>query len=168
MKIIIQYTLVFVAILFGQWSFGQNFELKMPDKDQIVQARNANAPSYDIIYIYLIQNYKKASEKTHVKTYEFDDSQICSFDQTFEYDIQYSTRFCDEEGGASTTLEIPLIKEEKIKLWIENIYEAEVGDFPNEWYEGKNVYGPVGGEAGCYYELKSKNNRWIIDIYCGC
>jgi hypothetical protein len=55
------------------------------------------------------------------------------------------------------TLELPIISEGKIKYWIGKIYDLGLTEIPNEWY--KNIYGPVDGEAGCYYELKRGKNK---------
>ena len=149
-------------------SYGQEFELKTPNKKELIEAYENNRIEFDVIYYYLIDNYNIASNKQNVQRYEYDENIICAFTQLFEHDIKFSIESCEEAGGVKMILELPRLSEEKVKSWIELIYDSDAMDIPNEWYKGKNIYGPIGEEAGCYYELKTRNNKWIIDIYCGC
>jgi len=146
----------------------QDFELVDPNISELRDAFQNDEARNDIVYQYLIKNYKTVSEKTNIQKLDYDNTQVCAFEQSFEYNIKFSLENCQEAGGINMTLELPKIEEQKIKSWIEKIYGADLTDIPNEWYDGKNTYGPVGGEAGCYYELKAANNKWVITIYCGC
>jgi len=160
--------LLIALMLIGAYSYGQNFKLINPKKDDLRKAYENDKDGNEIIYYYLIQNYKPTSEKTNIQKIEYGEFNICAFDQTFEYGIKFSMDSCQEEGGINMGLELPKISEEKVKLWIEKIYDTDLSQIPNEWYKGKNTYGPVGEGAGCYYELKSGDDKWIINIYCGC
>jgi len=168
MEKVLKNILLITLVLIGVSSYGQNFKLIDPKKDDLREAYENDKDGNDIIYYYLIQNYKPVSEKNNIKKIDYGEFNICAFDQTFEYGIKFSTDSCQEAGGINMVLELPKISEETVKLWIEKIYDTDSSQIPNEWYKGKNTYGPVDEGAGCYYELKSGDNKWIINIYCGC
>ncbi|MCH4552708.1 hypothetical protein [Aestuariibaculum lutulentum] len=163
-------THVFLAVLMliGVSTYSQNFDLPEPNKKLLRTAYQDDKESKDIIYHYLIQNYRPTSERTNVQKVDYGEFPICAFEQTFEYGIKFTTENCREAGGISMSLELPKISEKEVKVWIEKIYDADLTEIENEWYENKNTYGPIGGGAGCHYELKYNINKWIIDIYCGC
>lgn len=168
MKNPLTHILLIILMLTGNSSCGQNFELVKPNKENLRTAYQNDKNGNDIIYHYLIQSYKPTSEKINIQKLDYGEFQICAFEQTFENGIKFSTESCIEASGIRIGLELPKISEQKVKSWIEKIYDADLTEIQNEWYEGKNIYGPVGEEAGCYYELKSENNKWIVAIYCGC
>ena len=164
----ISYLIFFIIVSVGHYSTGQNLELAEPNKNELREAYQNDKNGFDIIYHYLVKNYKSTSEKTKIRRLDYDEFKICAFEQEFEHGIKFSTESCQEAGGISIKLEFPKIGKQEIKSWVEKIYDADLSDIPNEWYKEKNIYGPVGGEAGCYYELKEFDKTWVIDIYCGC
>jgi len=149
-------------------SCSQEFELTNPNANELRTDLENRTTSEDVVYLYFLRNYDSIAAKKNVKYYDYEPSMVCGFSQDFKGGITYTIDRCGEAAGISTTIVLPKIEEEKVKHWVEKIYQADVTDIPNEWYQDKKIYGPVGGEAGCYYELKSGDNNWIIDIYCGC
>ena len=146
----------------------QNFELKKPNVEELKRKVELSKQTEEVIHLYFINNYKATSEKTKVKKLDFEDYSICSYEQTFENQIKYYVNECEEGGGISIKITLPKLEIRHLKTWIEEMYKAESSDIKNKWYSGKNIYGPINEEAGCYYEIKPKKNNWIIDIYCGC
>ncbi|NNK28029.1 MAG: hypothetical protein HKP06_07285 [Flavobacteriaceae bacterium] len=149
-------------------SCSQEFELTNPNVNELKSILGNRTTSEDVVYLYFARNYDSIAVKREVKYYDYEPRLVCGFSQDFQGGITYTIDQCDEAAGISTTIVLPKIEEDKVKRWVEQIYRAEITDLPNEWYPDKNIYGPVGEEAGCYYELKSGDNNWIIDIYCGC
>lgn len=151
------------------FSFGQEFEFKYINTDQLRKEIHLSDKEVDPIYIYLKNNYQSTSEKKNVQMYDYPDYSICSFQQEFNHLIKYSVKSCQEAGGITTIIEIPKnIKKSKLINWIEKIYDLNLTDVTNSWNSNKTVYGPGDGEAGCYYEIKESQNTYLIENYCGC
>jgi len=146
----------------------QNFELKKPNVEELKRKAELSKHTEEVIHLYFINNYKPTSEKTKVKKFDFEDYSICSYEQTFDNQIKYYINKCEEGGGISIRVTLPKIETKNLKNWIEEIYKAESSDIKNKWYVGKNIYGPIDEEVGCYYEIKAEKSSWTIDIYCGC
>jgi len=163
-KILYNISFLFISILVS----AQDFELKDPDIIALKEKTESKDSSEEITYLYFLENYKPTSEKTKVEKSDYLEDNICSFEQTFENKIRYSVNNCDEEGGNTIQISLPKIEKEKVKKWIEKIYSIKAGEVKNEWYTGKDIYGPVDKGAGCYYEITSKRKNWIITIFCGC
>lgn len=163
------YTFILLIFIFKiNIAFGQLFQLIEPNLTELKKTHSVENNENDIIYLYLKRNYKPVTTKTNIQKSDYNTSQICAFEQVFEYKIKYSIDFCDEEGGITTKLRLPKIEKQKIITWIEKIHAVNYSNAPYEWNNEKNIYSPVGGEAGCYYELKESNNEWNIEIFCGC
>jgi len=158
---------LFTILIVPALCIGQAFHLKEPNVN-LLKAELEKSNSSEVIYLYLSHNYKPSSDKLNVKKYDYSDDYICSFSQKFENKISYSINQCEEAGGLRVSIEFPKIEIEQIKHWIEIINKAEITDIPNDWDAESESYGPVGGEAGCYYEIKSGSKKWIVKVYCGC
>ncbi len=163
MKILISlcFTMLFLGV-----AHCQNFNLVPPNKAALKKAVENDKEGNDIVYHYLILNYKPTSDKENVQTFDYDDSMICAFNQSFDNKILFSTSSCSESGGAQVTLQLPKINKTEVKKWIELMYDASLTNMPNQW--NKDTYGPTDQEAGCYYTLIDKDDFWKIEIYCGC
>jgi len=162
------YLINLMFLLIGFSSFGQSFKLKDPSIEQLRTLYLNDKNENDIVYLYLIQNYKPTSKKQNIRRSNYNHTKVCSFDQNFENGIHYSTDACTESGGINIVLELPKISKENIKSWVEKIYKADPTEIKNEWYKDQNTYGPIGGESGCYYKMSLEKEKWIIEIYCGC
>lgn len=90
------------------------------------------------------------------------------FRQSFDFGIRYYSYKCDEAGGLTTELTLPKVEKADLKNWIEKIYDADLTEVPNEWYEDGITYGSIDREVGCYYEIRIENESWIVRAYCGC
>mgnify|MGYP006436111327 FL=1 len=148
-------------------TFGQDFIPVEPNvmklKEQISSGENT-----EVIFNYLINNYKMTSEKSDLVYYEWDKSKICAFTQEFENGIKYSVFECKEAGGISVDLELPKIKRTELMKWIEKIYEVEKLDIDqNVWKENNSKFEPKEVNPGCYFEIKEMNNKTLVELYCG-
>ncbi|TQI71185.1 hypothetical protein JM79_2112 [Gramella sp. Hel_I_59] len=157
-----------LILIFPTFLIAQDFELKNVNAAQIRKEIKSSGEELDPIYIYLTNNYKPTSERESVQKYDYLDYSICAFEQEFENVIKYSTKSCQEAGGITNTIQLPKIQKSSITNWIEKIYKAELTDIPNVWNSDQTIYGPEGGEAGCYYEIKENENNYTIENYCGC
>ena len=162
--------LVFILVfsLISSFVFGQGFKLTEPNisklKKQILTSENN-----EVIFNYLINNYKEVSEKSDVEYYEWNKSKLCAFTQEFENGIKYSVFECKEAGGITIELELPKIKRTELMKWIENIYEVDKMDIDkNVWKEDNSKFEPIEVNPGCYYKIKEREKTTIVDLYCGC
>lgn len=158
---------LFSILIVPSLCFGQSFKLHEPNVTKLkieLEKNNSN----EVIYLYLSHYYKPSSDKLNVKKYDYSDDYICSFRQEFENKISYSIDQCEEAGGIRVTIELPKIRKEQVKQWVEAIYKAEITDIPNLWYSESNIYGPADEGVGCYYEIKPSSEQWIVEVYCGC
>ncbi|NVJ88638.1 MAG: hypothetical protein HWD82_04280 [Flavobacteriaceae bacterium] len=161
-------TILFFAFLVTCVSTAQDFELIKPNKKDLRTKFQENS-SLDIIYLYLSNNFTSITGKQNVKKIDKNNTQPCSFTETFSNTIKYSYFSCEEEeGGVTTLIEFPKIEKNKITNWIEQIYEVDLTDIPNEWNSNKSEYRPKDKGAGCYFILKSKKDKWLIEVSCGC
>ena len=147
--------------------FAQNFELKIPDIRKIENTRTEGKYHNEDIYTYLMLNYKPVSEKIDIKYLDFPDYNMCSFAQNFEYGITYFTDSCIEAGGEIVRVTFPKIPKEELTAWIEKIYNNNE-TIKNYWSKDKLSYVPEGEGAGCHYKIIEGENKWTVEVYCGC
>lgn len=160
--------LLLITLIFPLLSYSQEFSFIDPNIKELKKDLVNSDFEDDVIYPYLTSNYKVESEKNIVKNFDFPDYGICSFEQNFEFGVHYYSYKCDEAGGLITKLTLPKVEIAYLKNWIEKIYDADITEVPNEWYEDGLTYGPVDREVGCYYEIRLENKGWIVSAYCGC
>lgn len=147
----------------------QGFRLKEPDTKAIREELNKGNDAEDEIYIYLLLNYELADYPYDIKyDAEFENRPLCSFRQKFEGDIEYYTYNCGEGPGGSTVITLPLTDISLLKLWIEDIYEANRTEIENVWDKTGLIYRPEDEGAGCYYTIKPQKDKIIVENYCGC
>ena len=160
--------LILIFSLFSSLVFGQDFKLTEPNisklKKQILTSQNN-----EVIFNYLINNYKEVSKKSDLEYYEWNKSILCAFTQEFENGIKYSVFECKEAGGITIELELPKIKRTELMKWIENIYEVDKMDIDqNVWKEDNSKFEPKEVNPGCYYKIEEKEKTTLIELYCGC
>ena len=120
----------------------------------------------DVVHLYFTENYKATSEKKDIKYLDYDPEYECGFTQEFKGGIVFRKEACVEAGGVNWAIDIPSATEAEIKEWVERLYAAELPDWPGEW-TSEWEYGTQGGEAGCYYSLSKKPDKWLVVIWCG-
>jgi hypothetical protein len=158
----------FIFLIFTSLTFGQDF---IPIEPNVIklQEQISSGENTEVIYNYLINNYKMTSEKSDLEYYEWDKSEICAFTQEFENGIKYSVFECKEAGGISVDLELPKIKRTELMKWIEKIYEVDKMEIDqNVWKEDNSKFEPKEVNPGCYFEIKEKNSTTLVKLYCGC
>lgn len=160
------FTFIFFTI--SSLTFGQGFNPIEPNviklKKQISSGENS-----EVIFHYLINNYKMTSKKSDLEYYEWDKSKICAFTQEFENGIKYSVFECKEAGGITVELELPKIKRTELMKWIEKIYEVDKTEIDqNVWKENNSKFEPKEVNPGCYYKIEEKEKTTLIELYCGC
>ncbi|MCA0931268.1 hypothetical protein LCM02_02315 [Lutimonas saemankumensis] len=158
----------FIFFILSSLTFGQDF---IPIEPNVIklQEQISSGENTEVIFNYLINNYKMTSEKSELEYYEWDKSKVCAFTQEFENGIKYSVFECKEAGGISVDLELPKINRAELMKWIEKIYEVDKMDIDqNVWKEDNSKFEPKEVNPGCYFEIKEKNNKTIVELYCGC
>lgn len=139
-----------------------NFILHLPDTSMLKKHQKEREWKETLTYLYLRNYYTSISKKDSIEYYEWNSKSICSFNQSFEGKIKYSVWECKEAGGISETVEFPKLDLDLTKKFIETVFF----DKGNSWTSEENKYEPDG--AGCYYEIKQRKEKTIIEIYCGC
>ena len=155
---------VFLFLLmsvFYQTTFAQGFIPEIPDTNKINLLAEKSNHLESKGYIYLTSFYNINSPIDSVITYEWDSTEVCRFNQEFEYGIEYSLYACSEEGGDSERIAFPKIDEDILQLFIETLFY----DPENTWVTEHN-YAPNG--AGCHYSITESKDKTILNIYCGC
>ena len=162
--------LIFTFIFFtiSSLTFGQDFNPIEPNiiklKEQISSGENT-----EVIFHYLINNYKVTSKKYDLEYYEWEKSKICAFTQEFENGIKYAIFECKEAGGITIKLELPKIKRTELMKWIEKIYEVDKMEIDqNVWKENNSKFEPKEVNPGCYYKIEEEEKITLIELYCGC
>ncbi len=155
------------SLLLYNFASGQDFKLAKPNisklKEQIKDG------TYETIYCYLINNYKRTSEKKDLEYYEWDSAGICAFNQIFDDKIKYSIWQCKEAGGVSVTIEFPKTESAELMNWIEMIYDVDTFDLErNVWKENNTQFEPKEMNSGCFYKIEDKENSTLVDLFCGC
>jgi hypothetical protein len=162
--------LIFILIFFyfSNEISSQNFKLKEPNIFNLKEQLKTNSDT-NVIFNYLINNYKTISEKTNLEYHELNDSQLCGFKQEFENGIKYTISECKEASGVFIELELPKIKRSELKKWIEIIYKIDkTEEDKNVWKNNNSKFEPKEVEPGCYYKIEEKNKKTFIELYCGC
>jgi|UPI0003A468D1 hypothetical protein len=161
-------SLILIFLSFSSLTYGQNFELAEPNVLKLKEQISSGIDT-EVIFHYLKGNYKMNSEKSGIKYYESDKTKACAFTQEFEKGIKYSISECTEAGGISVDLELPKIERNELMKWIEQIYNVDkVETDSNVWKKNNSKFEPKEVNPGCYFEIKEKNKKTIIELYCGC
>ncbi|WP_282089645.1 hypothetical protein [Aquimarina algiphila] len=163
MRLVTIFTLIFPIFVIAQ-----TFELKKPNVAELNEQLKTSNYSKNVVYLYLIHNYKPSSEKFDLIKRNFDSDNFCAFKQKFEYRISYSEAKCKEAGGETTKLILPKTNRESAIQWIELIFKSSPMDIDHGWNGEKTKYGPTDGGAGCYYEITDTEFNTKIGMYCGC
>ncbi|WP_330444168.1 hypothetical protein [Flavobacterium sp. C4GT6] len=160
---------IIALLFFPLMCMAQNFELKIPDNAKLQKWCNENQSEMEV-YAYLNLNFKATSSKMNLKYQDYEDGNgnpvLCSFNQYFEHNISYEEKSCGEASGISVLITLPKTKKENLIKWIEAVNKPIEGIDENQWNEDHTAFEPDG--AGCYYTIKDANDKWIIEIYCGC
>ncbi|RZS90634.1 hypothetical protein EV197_3163 [Aquimarina brevivitae] len=146
----------------------QNFELEQPNITKLKAQQEQSNYQQDVLYTYLLNNYKVSSDKTDVKMYDYSENMICAFTQEFENGITYTEAQCKEAGGKTITLTLPRTNKESLIQWIEAMFQSTGMDIKHSWNSEKTIYRPADEGAGCYYEIKETDMNTLVKIYCGC
>ena len=153
-------------------SFGQKkFKLVSPNIKSLNKIVNQQSNDTDVILLYLENNYKLNSKKYNIKKDSVFNNRVCGYSKKFKHNIIFTTNNCGEATPLIQSITFPKTKTNLLKKWVENIYKASlpINSKPeSEWYKGKNEYGPIGGEAGCYYKIQQQPNKSIVEVLCGC
>ena len=142
------------------------FLLHQPDSKALTTLARQGEFYGDVVHLYFTENYKATSEKKDIKYLDYDPEYECGFTQEFKGGIVFRKEACVEAGGVNWAIDIPSATEAEIKEWVERLYAAELPDWPGEW-TSEWEYGTQGGEAGCYYSLSKKPDKWLVVIWCG-
>ena len=169
MGIRIRNTLIILLVFVSCYGYGQSFELILPNPIELKQElRSRQDYIGDVIYLYLLQNYKPISDQVDKRNYDFPDYSICAFTQKFESNIIYTTEHCKEGGGTSSTLVLPKTNRKNLENWIEHIFKSGGMGIPHDWNDDRTKFKPVDSGAGCYYEIVEEGNQTKVESYCGC
>ena len=122
----------------------------------------------DVIYMYLIRNYDSIAKKREIIYYDYSDYNICSFNQDFENEINYSIEQCREAGGTSISLVLPKTDRQSLTEWIELIFQSSPMDIEHSWNSYKTIFRPTDQGVGCYFEIKETESNTLLENYCGC
>ncbi|MDC8006145.1 SH3 domain-containing protein [Aureisphaera galaxeae] len=145
------------------------FTLDDPDIEKLKKQIAISDQNTEVIYNYLINNYKPLGEKSELEYYEWDNKMLCSFSQEFEPGIKYSIFECKEAGGTTVELKLPRINRKKLMKWVEQIYEVGKMDIDqNVWKENNTKFEPKKTNPGCYFKIEEKGQATLVELYCGC
>lgn len=144
----------------------EDFILVQPDSEALTALARQGEFYGDVVHLYFTENYTSRSGKKALKYLDYDPEFECGFTQEFKGGIVFRKEACVEAGGVNWALDIPRVPEAEIKRWIEQLYAAELPDWPGEWTSDWE-YGTQAGEAGCYYSLVDKTSHWQVVIWCG-
>jgi hypothetical protein len=139
---------------------GQSFKLTEPDLKKLVKLEKGSNHTKTIGYLYLLENYKAISAKFNSKFYEWDKKAICSFNQKFDFNIEYWYESC-EEGKIHEHIIFPKLPTNEVKILINKLFTSK----DNKWVS-QYEYEPE--EGGCFYKIKQEKSKTTIQIYCGC
>ena len=157
---------VFLLVFLGLMACKKEFVLIQPDSEGLTALARQGEFYGDVVHMYFTENYADRSGKKNIKYLDYDPDFECGFTQEFNGGIVFKKEACVEAGGVNWMLEFPKVTEEEIKSWVERMYAAELPDWPGEW-TSELEYGTQGGEAGCYYSLVEKAQKWQVVIWCG-
>ncbi|WP_299190151.1 hypothetical protein [uncultured Aquimarina sp.] len=152
-------------LIFPIFASAQTFELKKPNVSELNEQLKATNYSKNVVYLYLIRNYKPTSEKFELIKRDFKATDFCAFKQRFEKGIIFSVAKC-KDSAETTKLILPKTNQESITEWIELIFKSSPMDTEHNWNGDKTKYGPTDGKSGCYYEITNTGFDTKIDIYC--
>lgn len=154
-------------LIFPIVGFSQAFELK---KTNIVELRKdmEQNNSTEIIYSYLLQEYKKVGEKKNIKMFDSNKTKICAFEQEFLGGITYSINECSEEGGMTFKITFPTVGKKTVMNWIEIMDSNDLSEIDNSWNENGTIYRPTDEGVGCYYTIINDDKSTVVEIWCGC
>jgi|SRR5690606_9111755 len=159
---------VLLILIFPILTFGQSFKLPEPNVKELKDKMVKSDYTKEVVYLYLIQNFDTISKKREIINYDYPDYSICSFNQNFENDINYSLEKCKEAGGLSVLLMLPKTDRQSLIKWIELIYKSAPMDIEHTWNSSKTKFGPTDEGVGCYFEIKETERNTLIENYCGC
>lgn len=145
----------------------KHFELKLPDTLTLKQKFLKSNYDFNITLAYLENNYSSNSKKTAIKTDPDFNNKECGFTKKFASNIEYTYYDCGEASPVKEEIIFPKVPLSTVKKWVELMYSCYPMDIPNVWYPKKNEYGPKDKEAGCYYTITEKENKTVINTWCG-
>ncbi|MEQ8474091.1 MAG: hypothetical protein RIC35_23045 [Marinoscillum sp.] len=148
--------------------FSQEFQLPELDHELLGKEYQKSGYAEDLIYIYLHTTFDSLEKKKEVIHYKYPNYSICSFNQNFQHEINYSIEQCGEAGGASVILVLPKTERRSVVNLINDLYEIDRTDIENEWNAEYTKFEPKDNGVGCYYEIIEKENATVIKNYCGC
>lgn len=154
-----------ILIVLPALGFSQTFTLKSPDVYALKKELDRDN-SKEIIYTYLFQEYKKIGKKKNIKKYEYNQDEICAFEQEFYGGITYTIDQCPEEGGMNYNIKFPKTDRKTLIDWVELMDNNDLSDVENSW--NKNNYRPTDEGVGCYYTIKETETNSIVEVWCGC
>lgn len=159
---------VIIFLIFPVLIFSQNFKILEINIEELKSEMKRINYSEDIVYVYLSRNYDSIAKKREIIYYDNSDYSICSFNQGFENEINYSLEQCEESGGASISLVFPKTARQSLVKWIEMIFECSPMDIEHSWNSDKTKFEPTDKGVGCYFEIKESENYTLVENYCGC
>lgn len=163
-----RYKLTLILLLIASAGFSQEFQLPLIKSDHIHDKYQKSGYSNDLIYLYLTSALDSINRKKEVIFYDYPDYSICSFNQDFEYGINYSLEQCREAGGASIVLILPKTKRQSLVRFVEELYKIDRTEVENEWNADQTKFQPRDKGVGCYYEIVEQEKSTMLKNYCGC
>lgn len=157
--------IIFFLIIIPIIGYSQNFKLITPDVQGLKEELVLNN-SKEIMYTYLLQEYKKIGQKKKIKKYEYNQSEICAFEQEFYGGITYTIDQCPEESGINYSITFPKTDRKKLMEWVEIMDSNDLSEVENSW--NTNKYRPSDEGVGCYYSIKETDINSIVEVWCGC
>lgn len=88
---------------------------------------------------------------------------VCAWQQSFKNGVLYTYNKCSE-AGVTITISFPNTTVEEVVNLVNQLFETP----QNKWNAEQNKYNPPDGEAGCNYEIRSKNGTAMLEYRCGC
>ncbi len=159
---------LFLIMFFTAFTFGQDFQLPEQDVEDLKAEIRKHNDTEEAIYLYLVDNFDTIAKKREVVYLDYGNYRICSFNQEFENDINYSIEECREAGGTLISLVLPKTDRQSLVTWIEMIYESYSMGEENTWDPNKTKYEPINKGVGCYFEIKETEKYTLVENYCGC
>ena len=156
--------ILFLVPVFG---FGQSFNLKTPNVPALKKQLELDS-SKEIIFLYLEEEYIKLGNKNNIKKYEYNQKEICAFEQKFNFDINYTIDQCAEEGGMNYSISFPKVNRTSLMNWIQIMDKNNLSEVENSWNTAKTIYRPSDEGVGCYYTIKETETNSVVEIWCGC
>ncbi|MCV9387296.1 hypothetical protein [Reichenbachiella ulvae] len=163
-----RYYFSLILLLIAFTGFSQEFQMPQIKTDQIQDEYEKAGYSDDLIYLYLTNTLDSVERKKEVIFYDYPDYSICSFNQDFEYGINYSFEQCREAGGASIVMILPKTDRQSLVRFVEELYKIDRTEIENEWNTEQTKFQPKDKGVGCYFQIIEQEKCTMLKNYCGC